>query len=491
MCGKGHQRKRPGYQKRGPIIVSAELRVDQRTQGEERMTGEKYLGGLSSMIALKKVTIGIFGSGYVGLPLACAFAEAGFRTIAGDTDRRRILSIRKGSSYVEDDYVRGVLPALVQSGMLSAEDDTSHLASKVDFSIITVPTPLNDMGEPDLSYVIGATEAIAESLTPGKFVILESSVYPGTTDEVLKPILESGGLRAGSHFGLAHSPERIAYGDVRHGVKDIPKVVGGVTPLCTQIAAELYACVLRARVVPVSDARTAEATKMLENTYRYVNIALVNELAILHEKLGIDFFEVIAAASTKPFGFQAFYPGPGVGGHCIPKDPRYLSYKARKIGQSIRLVDVSAEVNEGMTDHIMGKLEASLQARGKALRDAKVVILGAAFKENVSDTRNSPSIPLAERLEQVGARLSVYDPFVREISTKKGSLVSASSLETAVENAEILILVTPHTIFRQIDLKKLIARVRPGATIVDTRGFWSPVECRLAGFNYLGLGRPN
>jgi nucleotide sugar dehydrogenase len=298
------------------------------------------------------------------------------------------------------------------------------------------------------------------------------------------------------HFGLAHSPERVTYGRVPGPVSglsivDIPKVVGGVTPLCTHIAAELYASVLRARVVPVSDAKTAEATKMLENTYRYVNIALVNELAILHEKLGIDFFEVIAAASTKPYGFQAFYPGPGVGGHCIPKDPRYLSYKAREVGQSLRLVEVAAEINGGMAEHITRKLEVTLRARGKTLCDAKVVILGIAFKENVSDIRNSPSISLAERLEQFGARLSVYDPFVREASTKTGVLFSASSLETAVEDAEVLILVTPHAVFKQIDLKRLMARVRPGATMMDTRGFWSPGECTAAGFNYLGVGRPN
>jgi nucleotide sugar dehydrogenase len=413
--------------------------------------------------------------------------------MASDTDHFKILSIRRGSSYVEDEHVRTVLPALVRSGMLSAEDDIAHLASRADFSIITVPTPLNDLGEPELSHVIGATEAIANTLSPGKFVILESSVYPGATEEVLRPILERGGLRAGLHFGLAHSPERINYGPAAGGLSivDIPKVVGGVTPLCTQIATELYASVLRARVVPVSDTKTAEATKMLENTYRYVNIALVNELAILHEELGIDFFEVISAASTKPYGFQPFYPGPGVGGHCIPKDPRYLSHKARQVGQSLRLVDLATEINRGMADHIIRKLEATLQSRGKTLRNANVAILGIAFKENVSDTRNSPSIALSERLEQVGARVSMYDPFVREASTKTGALLSAYSLETAVENAEVLILVTPHAVFKQIDLKRLIVRVRPGATIVDTRGFWSPSECRAAGFNYLGLGRPN
>jgi len=449
------------------------------------------LKDLKTRIASRAVKVGIIGAGYVGLPLACAFSEAGFHTIVCDSDKDKILSIRDGRSYLGDEYTTRLLPSLVASGRLDVDDNVAHLAAVVDFEIITVPTPLDDRKQPDLSYLVKVTETIAKELRSGQFVIVESSIYPGTTDEVVKPILERSGLIAGTDFGLAHSPERVNPGGSYSNTKSIAKVVGGITPLCTEIAAELYAGVLQAQVVPVSDARTAEATKMLENTYRYVNIALANELAILHEKLGIDFFEVIAAASTKPFGFQAFYPGPGVGGHCIPKDPHYLSYKARQVGQSLKLIQLSAEINDMMINHILVRLTTRLKARGEELRGSKVAILGLAFKQDVGDTRNSPSIRMSERLMELGAEISAYDPFAREIRTEKWGLVSAQTLESAAGNAHVIVLLTPHTAFRKIDLMKLSQTVHHGATIVDTRGFWSPSECVSAGFDYVGLGRPD
>jgi len=448
------------------------------------------LEALSSAIESKSARIGIFGAGYVGLPLACAFAQAGFETIAEDNDPKKVLAINHGSSYVDDDYVSQYLPRLVASKALRAESNATRVASLVDFAIITVPTPLNDKKEPDLSYVTRVTEDIAREIRPCKFVILESTVYPGTTDELLKSILEKKGLRAGKDFGLAHSPERIDYGNKKYSFLEIPKVVGGVTPLCTRIASELYAKIIRAPIIRVSDARTAEATKMLENTYRYVNIALANELAILHEKLGIDFFEVIAAASTKPFGFQPFYPGLGVGGHCIPKDPHYLAYRARQVGGSLRFVKLSAEINDSMIDHIVGRLEQFVRSLGRSIRGSKVTILGLAFKPDVSDFRRSPSIALAERLMGLGMRIVTYDPFVKSIPTKGGELTSCGDLNESVSDSEVLILSTPHTIFRQIDLRKLVTRMRSEPIIVDTRGFWSSTECESAGFRYIGLGRP-
>jgi nucleotide sugar dehydrogenase len=454
------------------------------------MIVHRSLSALSNRIASKEITVGVFGAGHVGLPLACAFADAGFKTIAGDTDPKKIQAIRQGSSYLEDAYVLRCLPRLVAAGALEAEPDAAGLASLADFAIITVPTPLNEKREPDLTYVVRVAETISKEIRPGKFVILEATVYPGTTDEIVKPVLESTGLYAGKDFGLAYSPERIDHGNAKYGIREIPKVVGGVTPFCTQIASELYAAVLRARVVPVSNSRVAEATKMLENTYRYVNIALANELAVLHEKLGIDFFEVIAAASTKPFGFQPFYPGPGVGGHCIPKDPLYLAYKARQIGGSIRLIDLSSQINDGMIEHIIGRMKATLMSRGKSLRGSKAVILGLAFKANVSDSRTSPSIALAEQLMDLGAEIAAYDPLVESVPTKKGTLFSTKDLGKSVEGAQVLILVSPHSLFRDIDLKKLAARMRSDPIIVDTRGYWSPVECESAGLIYLGLGRP-
>lgn len=315
-------------------------------------------------------------------------------------------------------------------------------------------------------------------------------MYPGATEEVVKPILEQGGLKAGIDFGLAYSPERIDYGNRRYSLIDTPKVVGGVTPACTQIAASLYRSVLRARIVEVRDTRTAEATKMLENTYRYVNIALVNELAILHERLGIDFYEVIEAASTKPFGFEPFYPGPGVGGHCIPKDPHYLGYSARKLGMPLRLISLSQDINEGMVDYIIGRLENYLKRKQRSMRSLRVAILGLAFKRDVFDTRNSPSIKLAEGLMELGAEVTAYDPLVRSISAGTQSLISGRDLNEVVEGVDVLVLATPHTSFREIDLPRLKSYANSNAVILDIRGFWSPSECKMAGFDYLGLGRP-
>jgi len=449
------------------------------------------LDGLAELIESKEAKIAVFGAGYVGLPLACAFAEVGFKTIACDIDTTRILAIRNGQTYVEDDYVRQNLAKLVKTGRLSAHDDVEGAAEASDFLIVTVPTPLNYANDPDLSFVTGVVEAIAKKIRRGKFIILESSVYPGTTEEIVRPILERGGLRAGIDFGLAYSPERIDYGNRKYSFADIPKVVGGVSPACTQIAALLYRSVLRARIVRVTNTCTAEATKMLENAYRYVNIALANELAILHEHLGIDFYEVIEAASTKPFGFQPFYPGPGVGGHCIPKDPHYLYYRAQQLGIPLRLIKTAQDINESMIDHITEKLEKYLKQKRRSLQGSKVALLGLAFKPDVSDTRNSPSIRLAERLGTLGAEVSAYDPFVKSVSTRTGQLVSGGDLTEVVKAVDVVVLVTPHTSFREIDLARLKSLVNSNAVILDTRGFWSPSECRMAGFDYLGLGRPN
>jgi UDP-N-acetyl-D-glucosamine dehydrogenase len=451
----------------------------------------KNIEDLPDLIESREVGIGIFGAGYVGLPLACAFADAGFETIACDSDLRKVNAIRNGEVYVEDHYAKDALPRLAKSKALRAESEVRHVASLVDFAIIAVPTPLANSREPDLSYVTAVTADIAKENQSGRFIILESSVYPGATEEVVKPILEQNGLRAGVDFGLAYSPERIDYGNSTYDFRIIPKVVGGITPLCTKVASELYSCVIKAQVVPVSSTRAAEATKMLENTYRFVNIALINELAILYERLGIDVYEVVSAASTKPFGFQPFYPGPGVGGHCIPKDPHYLSYKARQLGLSLKLVEVSQEIDQRMIDHIVTRLENHLAKSGRTLGEAKVVILGLAFKANVSDVRNSPSIKLANRLENYGTRISTYDPLVKQISIGTRVLVSSKNIEDAVKGASILFLMTPHTAFKSVNLTKLHALTDANAVIMDARGFWTDGECTSAGFDYLCLGRPS
>jgi UDP-N-acetyl-D-glucosamine dehydrogenase len=451
------------------------------------MTEHNDLSALRQLIASKRATIGVLGVGYVGLPLACAFAEAGIMTIAGDTNQEKVRQIRQGSSYVEDPYVNKVLRGLISSGKLEATVELNSLASRSDIAIITVPTPLSEKNEPDLSHVTRATEIIAEELRPGKLVILESSVYPGVTDEILKPILERKGLKVGREFGLAHSPERIDYGNSLT-FQDIPKVVGGVTHLCTELASELYSKILRVRVVPVKDARTAEMVKMVENTYRYVNIALVNELAVVCEKLGVDIFEVVAAAATKPFGFQAHYPGPGVGGHCIPKDPHYLSFKARQAGARLEMVELSTSINDRMSAHITELLMEHYRLRGKKLQGLRAVLLGLAFKANISDTRRSPSIALAEHLADQGAEVVAFDPFGKSVETRNGILSSSENLDIAVKNADLLVLVTPHACFKDVDLNKLIRLMHHDATICDTRGFWSRNRCERAGFSYLCLG---
>jgi nucleotide sugar dehydrogenase len=448
-----------------------------------------WVSKLRAAIEEKTASIGVFGSGYVGLPLACAFAESGFRATAGDSDTEKVKQILSGLAYVEDPYVKSVLPGLVSSGKLKATNDIEELAAGSDISIITVPTPLTEKLEPDLSYVTDVTNAIARRLTPGKLVVLESSVYPGVTEEILRPILERTGLEAGKDFALAHSPERIDYGNPK-SLLDIPKVVGGVTQVSTELTCQLYSKILRARVVPVSNARTAEATKMLENAYRFVNIAMINEIAIACERLGLDVYEVISAAATKPFGFQPFYPGPGVGGHCIPKDPHFLSYRARQVGIPLKMVELSTLINEGMTQHIISRLTEHYQSRSEELRNMRVALLGLAFKPNVSDIRRSPAIELAEELLERGADVAAYDPFVKSIRTRRGTLNSTTDIETAAKDAHLLILVTSHTAFEKIDFMRLRSLVRPRPTIFDTRGFLSLEKCTNAGFWYMRLGRP-
>jgi UDP-N-acetyl-D-glucosamine dehydrogenase len=454
------------------------------------MTTHEPLRRLIRRINARQAVVGVFGAGYVGLPLSCAFAKAGFKTIAADNDRAKVLAIRDGKAYVEDEYVRRVLPKLSSSKRLQADYDISRVASTCEIGIIAVPTPLTANQRPDLSHVRKVAEALADDLHPGKLIVLESSVYPGTTEKVLRPMLEKTGLQAGHDFALAHSPERIDYHNRKFGILNTPKVVGGVTPTCTYVAVALYKRILRAPVIRVSSAGAAEATKMLENTYRYVNIALANELSGLFEKLGLDAFEVIGAASTKPFGFQPFYPGPGVGGHCIPKDPHYLSFSARQVGISLRLVELSAQINDGMVNLILSRLEQLLAGQGRTLKGSKATILGLAFKADVSDWRRSPSITLAERLEDSGAQVSAYDPLVSSVDIKRGKLISDRTLNESLRGSEILILATPHSAFRNVKLKDVAKQMRTGGVIVDTRGFWTRLECDEVALNYLGIGRP-
>jgi UDP-N-acetyl-D-glucosamine dehydrogenase len=368
---------------------------------------------LQAKIADTTAKIGIIGLGYVGLPLAMAAWHAGFTVVGFDLDRDKIEAMSAGKSYIGR-ISDAMMAEMANSGRLSATDDFSQLGA-CDIIIICVPTPLNKYREPDLSYVLNTTRNIAPHLRKGQLVTLESTTYPGTTRDEMRPILESGGLKSGQDFFLGFSPEREDPGNPDYHTATIPKVVGGDGSDATDIACAFYGKVVT-RVVPVSSCEVAEAVKLTENIFRSVNIALVNELKVIYDKMGINVWEVIDAAKTKPFGYMAFYPGPGLGGHCIPIDPFYLTWKAREYGVPTRFIELAGEINTMAPFHVVDKLVEALSAhRQKALNGSRILMLGIAYKKNVEDTRESPSFTLIEELEQRGAKVEFYDPFVPTI----------------------------------------------------------------------------
>src|SRR5256712_12189094 len=363
---------------------------------------------LAHKISSKNATVCVIGLGYVGVPLAVASAQAGFNVLGVDVDHSKVEQINRGVCYVEDKYSEDLLPDLVRSGKIKAYEKLAEAVPRSDIVVVCVPTPLKKDGDPDLSFLKSVAKSLAGQLTDYKLIVVESTSYPGTTEEVFRPLLERAGKSAGKDFALVYSPERIDYGNASFGVRSIPKVVGGVDVESTRLGASFYSAILQAQVVAVSGPSVAEATKMLENVFRYVNIALVNELAVLHEALGVDFIEAIDAASTKPFGFMAHYPGPGVGGHCIPKDPFYLVFKAKQAGFALRLVSASKAVNKMMPIHTIDRLAKALKAGKKSLAHATVVVWGLAYKGEVKDTRRSPSLELLKLLKQSRANIRVY-----------------------------------------------------------------------------------
>jgi UDP-N-acetyl-D-glucosamine dehydrogenase len=354
-------------------------------------------------------TIAVIGLGYVGLPLAVAFAQSGANVIGLDLDRGRVEGVRSGKSFIED-VSTATLSEVVNAGRLTASDDVEVLKD-ADAIIICVPTPLGKSKEPDISFIIGAADAVATIIHPGQLVVLESTTYPGTTQEILLPRFEARGVTVGEDFFLAFSPERIDPGNTRYKLRDIPKVVGGLTPACRELVSALYARITP-QVVPVSSPETAEMVKLFENTFRSVNIALVNEFAIMCRKLGISVWEVIGAAATKPFGFMPFYPGPGLGGHCLPSDPYYLSWKVRLAGYEPRFITFADEINRQMPGYVVQMLTDALNDRSRAVRGARVLVLGVAYKPNVADTRDSPAIEIIDTLLGKGAKLDYHDPHV-------------------------------------------------------------------------------
>jgi UDP-N-acetyl-D-glucosamine dehydrogenase len=420
---------------------------------------------LVARIQAKKAVIGVVGLGYVGLPLVREFTRAGMRVMGFDIDGRKVKSLMAGRSYIEH-IPSSVVAEMVASKRFEASADFDKL-SKPDVIIICVPTPLTKQREPDMSYIEKTTEAISLRLRKGQLVILESTTYPGTTKEVMLPILEKSGLKAGKDFYLAFSPEREDPGRKDYSTKTIPKVVGGLDPRSLAAAVAAYQTAID-RVVPVSSCEAAEAAKILENTYRCVNIALVNELKVLFDRMGIDVWEVIHAASTKPFGFTPFYPGPGLGGHCIPIDPFYLSWKAREYGLTTKFIELAGEVNVGMPRYVIGRLMEALNGRGKALRGSKVLLLGLAYKKDVDDMRESPSLELIDLLRHHGAKVDYNDPHIPVVPPTREHPQFAGMKSVALTPANLrkydaVLISTDHS---KYDYAEIVATAK---LVVDTR----------------------
>lgn len=400
---------------------------------------------LLSRIAERKITVGVVGLGYVGLPLAVEKAKAGFRTIGFDVQEEKVKQVNAGHNYIGD-VVDAELAQLVNNGMLSATSDFSFI-KEVDFVAICVPTPLDIHQEPDISYVENSAKSIAGYLTKGTVVVLESTTYPGTTEELIKPILEKGsGLECGKDFYLGFSPERVDPGNAVYKTKSTPKVVGAVGKDAQEVIAAIYGAVLGDKVHIVSSPAVAEMTKILENTYRNINIGLINELAILCNRMNIDLWEVIEAAKTKPFGFTAFYPGPGLGGHCIPLDPYYLTWKAREYGFHTSMIEASMMINDHMPEYTVERCGKILNRHRKALNGSKVLVLGVAYKQDIDDYRESPALRVIEELEKTGASVSFYDPYIPQYK-QHGKLHRGETALTAelLQHADLVVVTAAHT----------------------------------------------
>ncbi len=418
---------------------------------------------LASRIELRTARVAVVGLGYVGLPLAETFAWGGYPVTGFDIDAEKVKRLRMGQSYIGHIAPERIAD-LIRSGRFEPTSDPGLLA-EADAIIICVPTPLTETRDPDLSYITGTGELIRRHLRPGQLVVLESTTYPGTTEDVLRPILEQSGLRAGRDFFLAYSPEREDPGNKNFSTRSIPKVVGGFDEASRELAVALYTPVVEG-VVPVSGTQVAEACKILENTYRAVNIALVNELKVVFERMGIDVWEVIEAAKTKPFGFQAFYPGPGLGGHCIPIDPFYLTWVARRHGVNTRFIELAGEINTAMPAHVVHRVAEALNDHSKSIKGSRVCILGAAYKKDVDDPRESPAFEIMELLQQRGAHVSYNDPYVPQLPRMRHHSIRLRSEPLTPEYLAVqdcVVIVTDHSCYRYDWI------VRHAPLVVDTR----------------------
>ena len=419
---------------------------------------------LREKIETRRARTGVVGLGYVGLPLAVELAKAGFHATGIDLDKRKIQAIEQGRSYIPDVPTSDVA-ALRKAGKLDATTDFS-IVRQLDTINICVPTPLRKTKDPDMSYIVSAVESIAKHLHPGMLIVLESTTYPGTTDEVVQPLLEATGLKAGRDFFIAFSPERVDPGNPTFQTHNVPKVVGGLTPDCSRLAAALYSSAIET-IVPVSSTRVAEMVKLLENTFRAVNIGLVNELALMCDRMNIDVWEVVDAAKTKPFGFMAFYPGPGLGGHCIPIDPFYLSWKAKQSGFDPRFIELAGHINGGMPHYVVDKIADALNTKRKAINGSKILLLGVAYKRDIDDMRESPALDVMGLLHTKGARVDYADPYVPEVHGREWSgRVDVRAVELTPGTAaryDCAVIVTDHKAF---DYEAIVAE---SDLVVDTR----------------------
>jgi len=415
---------------------------------------------LSARLENRTAKVGIIGLGYVGLPLAVEMAKVGYRVTGFEIDAKRAATLNRGISYIQD-VTTGDVRGLVREEMLHATLDFDEL-SGMDVIDICVPTPLRKTKDPDVSYIVAAVKEIAPRLKRGQLVVLESTTYPGTTDELVLPMLAEGGFTVGKDFFLAFSPERVDPGNEKYQTKNIPKVVGGTTPECTRLVAQFYGSAMDS-IVPVGSTRVAEMVKLLENTFRSVNIGLVNELALMCDRMNIDVWEVIDAAKTKPFGFMPFYPGPGLGGHCIPIDPFYLSWKARESGFEARFIELAGSVNGGMPHHVTRRVAEALNSVRKPLRGSKVLVVGVAYKADIDDVRESPSLDIMEILARDGARVMYADPYVPAIRHNGSRLAARPLTPAAIRAADCVVIATAH---KNVDYGMI---ARHAKTIVDSR----------------------
>lgn len=424
------------------------------------------IGPLKEKISARSAQVCVIGLGYVGLPMALAFAEAGFHVLGLDNNPDKSATLRSGKSYitdVSDEQVR----SCIATGRFQATSD-SRILKDADIILICVPTPLSKSKDPDMSAILSATSAVSNHIRPGQLIVLESTTYPGTTEEVLLPELSKSGLTVGINFFLAFSPERIDPGNTNFSIETITKVVGGVTANCTEIATLFYQQTIRT-VVSVSSPGVAETSKLLENTFRSVNIGLANEMALICERLGINVWEVIAAAATKPFGFMPHYPGPGIGGHCIPLDPHYLSWKARLSGYEPKFISLASEINSSMPHHVVKIVVKALNDASKSVRGSNILILGMAYKPNISDYRESPSLEILEILLHQGASVQYSDPFVSQIEINNQILTDTPLTPSIITDADCILIITHH---KQFDYEAII---RNAKLVVDTRNITRPL----------------